>query len=35
MKEQVMLYRPLLLGGGVVNALTGGGFAIDLVTGEF
>jgi hypothetical protein len=35
MKEQVMLYRPLLLGTGVVTAMTGGALAINLVTGEF
>ncbi len=34
-REQVMLYRPLLLGAGVVTAMTGGPLGIDLFTGEF
>lgn len=34
-KEQTMLYRPLLFGVGAVASLTGGALAIDLMTGEF
>ena len=35
MKEQVMLYRPLLAGAGVVASMVGSGLNINLVTGEF